>query len=192
MERVLPRRVRARNRVIPDGVDRTRFTPAGRDDARRQLGWDPDEIVVLSVGRRSPIKRLELAEEAVAVARRRVPALRWHAVTDVAPEDLPPYYSAADCLLHTSISEGSPNVVKEALACDLPVVATPSGDIPELLDGVAPSALCPADPQALAEAVIRCAADRRRSNGRARTERLGLEAVSRRLAECYAALADLR
>jgi glycosyltransferase involved in cell wall biosynthesis len=129
-----------------------------------------------------------LAEQATTLAARELASLRWRVLSDVPPQDMPLYYSAADCLLHTSASEGSPNVVKEALACDLPVVATPSGDIAELLADVKPAALC--DPQAemLAREIVRCASSGRRSNGRKRTSHLSLDAIAERTLECYASL----
>jgi glycosyltransferase involved in cell wall biosynthesis len=67
-------------------------------------------------------------------------SLLWYGLTEVPAEDMPHYYNAADLLLHTSSSEGFPNVVQEALAGELPLVATEAGDIVDLLNGVEPSA----------------------------------------------------
>jgi teichuronic acid biosynthesis glycosyltransferase TuaC len=188
MEELLPQRARLRNWVIPDGVDRTQFSPGDRNEARLQLGWSLDEIAVISVGRRVPVKRLWLAECATKLAAQNLPSLRWRALSDVSPKDMPLCYRAADCLIHTSASEGSPNAIKEALACDLPVVATPAGDIPDLLRGVVPSAVCDAEPEKLAHEIVRCTSGLRRSNGRDRTSHLGLEEVARQTLETYGSL----
>ena len=173
MERLLPQRTQRRNWIIPDGVNRSRFRPIDRAEARSHLGWPPHEITVISVGRIDPVKRLWLAERATGLAAQKMQGLRWRLLSDVSPQEMPLHYSAADCLIHTSASEGSPNAVKEALACNLPVVATPSGDIAELLAGVTPSALCAPEPEALAYEIVRCVASRQRSNGRVRTRHLG-------------------
>jgi teichuronic acid biosynthesis glycosyltransferase TuaC len=188
MEEVLPARARTRNRVIPDGVDRSRFVPGDRQLARQALGWSGEEPVAISVGRPVALKRLWLAEEAVRIAAREIPGLTWRAVSDVPPEHMRDHYNAADVLVHTSVSEGSPNVVKEALACNLPVVATPAGDVPELLAGVEPSAICDAEPKALAAEIVRCLRAARRSNGRERSEHLSLERVTERTLDCYRSL----
>lgn len=188
MAGVLPTRARRRNWVIPDGVNRLHFSPVGRDDARRQIGWPLDEITVISVGYRDPTKRLWLAQEATALAAQEVQGLRWRVLSDISPREMPLHYSAADCLIHTSASEGSPNAVKEALACNLPVVATPSGDIAELLAGVTPSAVCAPRPAMLAHEIVRCVAGRTRSNGRECTRHLGLGQIAARTLECYAFL----
>jgi glycosyltransferase involved in cell wall biosynthesis len=187
MQEKLPRRARARNWVIPDGVDRDRFIPIDREHARRLTGWPLDEVTVISVGRPVALKRLWLAEHAVVLAAAEIPGLRWRLVSDVAPQDMPAIYNAADCLIHTSVSEGSPNAVKEALACNLPVVATPSGDIRELLEGVHPSAVCPPEPSALSREIVACVSGRR-SDGRAHTAHLGREQIAMRLADCYHSL----
>jgi glycosyltransferase involved in cell wall biosynthesis len=189
MEGCLPARARRRNWVIPDGVDRSRFAPGDRAAARERLGWEPEGLVVISVGRPIALKRTWLAEQAVAAAARTVSGLSWRLICDVMPEQMPLVYNAADCLIHTSVSEGSPNVVKEALASDLPVVATASGDIPQLLAGVEPSAVCRADAEQLAEALIACVLSHRRSNGRERSAALGLEPIAARTLACYRAVA---
>ena len=107
----------------------------------------------------------------------------------VDPEEMPWLMNAADCLVLTSSIEGSPNVVKEALMCDLPVVATPAGDVEELLAGVEPSFVRPPDAQALGEALAECLRRRARSNGREVARRLAVDEVARRVLGVYAELA---
>jgi glycosyltransferase involved in cell wall biosynthesis len=93
--------------------------------------------------------------------------------------------NASDCLLHTSASEGSPNVVKEALACNLPVVATPAGDIRDLLSGVTDSYVCAPIVGELADALVRCLDPPRRSNGREFTDFLDEGLIAERVAAVY-------
>jgi glycosyltransferase involved in cell wall biosynthesis len=188
MEALLPRRARARNWVIPDGIDVSRFSPVDRSEARAALGWPPDQPTIITVGRRSPEKRLWLAEEAAGLAAREIETLRWLPISNVAPEEMPLYYNAADLLLHTAASEGSPNVVKEAMACNLPVLATAVGDIADLLADVDPSATCDADPDALAREIVRLLRDGRRSNGREHAGALRVEVATAKLLDCYRSL----
>jgi glycosyltransferase involved in cell wall biosynthesis len=176
-----------RAEVIPQGVDLDLFRPRERDAARRELGWGLGERVVLfNAGLQPRRKRLDLAEEAVARARPRLGALRLVVTRcDVPPERMPLLMSAADCLLVTSESEGSPNVVKEALACDLPVVSVDVGDVRERLDGVHPSHLVARDPAALAGALCDLLARPRRSNGREHARPLSLRLVAERVLHVY-------
>jgi glycosyltransferase involved in cell wall biosynthesis len=189
LEDHLPRALRKRNTVLPNGVDTTLFFPQPREDARARLGWPSGEPVVLfaadpGISR----KRYELAEAACEAARSTIPNLRLHIGHGVAPSEMPHLMNAADCLLLTSSVEGSPNVVKEALMCNLPVVSTPAGDVAELLHGVHPSAICPAEPQALAEALVPVLRAPERSNGHAKADVLSSEAIAKRLAAVYDSL----
>jgi teichuronic acid biosynthesis glycosyltransferase TuaC len=189
MESLLVARARPRNVVIPDGVDRERFHPRDRARARAELGWPAEGVVVLFAGRAEAVeKRLWLAQKAVDLARARRPDIELRIANGVPPGQMPLYYAAADCLLHTSVSEGSPNVVKEALACNLPVVATPSGDVRELLEDVEGCAVCDADAAALAAALLDTLQSHRRSNGRALTEHLSVEAIAGRTIALYRAM----
>ena len=120
---------RQRARVIPGGIDTARFCPGDRLAARRRLGLPPAEQIVLfpsTPGERR--KRLDLAEAAVSAVNADDGGVELRVVSGVRYEQMPDYYRAADCLLLTSDWEGSPTVVKEALCCDLPVVAVDAGD----------------------------------------------------------------
>jgi teichuronic acid biosynthesis glycosyltransferase TuaC len=186
LERRLPPSVRARNAVIPTGVDRRRFAPIDRDDARRALGWPLDERTVLFAAQPTRAeKNYWLAEAAVDAAARELAGVRLRVVTGFRPEEIPTVVSAGDCLLLTSSVEGSPNVVKEALACNLPVVSTDVGDVVDLLAGVEPSAVCPPGASALAAALLECVEPPRRSNGREHTADLDEEAIAARLLAVY-------
>jgi teichuronic acid biosynthesis glycosyltransferase TuaC len=189
MEEVLPRRVRRRNRVIADGIRLDRFTPIDRTLARERLGWPLGSPIVVFSGRAaSPVKRLWLAERAVALARTDLEELQLMIVSGVEPDEMPYYYSAADCLLHTSASEGSPNVIKEALACNLPIVATPAGDIARLVAGATPGGVVDADARALARAVVRCCRNPTRSNGRSLTGGMTLQSAAAATLDLYRSL----
>jgi glycosyltransferase involved in cell wall biosynthesis len=96
--------------------------------------------------------------------------------------------NAADCLLVTSLHEGSPNVVKEAMACSLPVVSVDCGDVAERLRNVHPGAICPYDVNALAQAVSGVITTPVRSNGPAQVASQGLSAsvVAHQVIKIYA------
>jgi teichuronic acid biosynthesis glycosyltransferase TuaC len=126
--------VRARTNILPYGVDAQLFSPGPMEVAREHLGVPAGVRVVCFVNSGKQVtKRRGLAEAAVAeLIRRGVPA-RLMVVDDVLPEDMPSYYRASDCLVMTSEREGSPSVVREALACGVPVVSVPVGDVREVI-----------------------------------------------------------
>jgi teichuronic acid biosynthesis glycosyltransferase TuaC len=191
--RQLPAGGRRRNFVLPNGVDRDVFAPMDRQEARRALNWAVDDHpVALFLGDPARVtKRVALAEAAVAAARAQVPELELRICANTPPELVPRVMSASDLLLLTSVAEGSPNVVKEAMACDLPVVSVDVGDVRENLEGVRHCHVCPAEPQPLAEAIVSVVrALPERSDGRVRSEHLGLEPIARTLASIYRAAAN--
>jgi glycosyltransferase involved in cell wall biosynthesis len=192
MEGVLPPSARRRNTVLPGGIDITTFRPIQREEARRELDWEPDEFVALFAATKPwvPRKRQWLAAEACAVAARELGRdVRLEVAGNLAPESMPLLMNAADCLLMTSSIEGSPNAVREALMCNLPVVATPAGDIEALIDGTSPSYLCAPDADEIAAALVSCLRERRRSNGRELASSLSDEAITERLIGIYRSLA---
>ena len=177
--------------VIPSGVDTAQFHPFDRNEARRRLGWPPDERVVLfNAGHDARNKRLDLAEAACGQARLVLTDLRLEVLHgDTDPELIPVLMNASDCLLVASDSEGSPTVVQEALACGLPIVSVPVGDIAERLRDVNPSWVVPQEERALAHAMVELTRQPLRSNGRTRIGEISLETIAGQLKSLYESVA---
>ena len=174
--------------IIPSGVDLQLFCPIGKEQARRLLGWNENErIVLFNAGGEPELKGLALAEQALNVAERLVGSTRLVVLNgDVPPEDVPIRINAADCVLLSSLSEGSPNIVKEALACSVPVVAVNVGDVEELLVGVSPSALTnERNPEKLGEALASVLRLGSRSNGRQLVGRISHDRISNAICDVY-------
>lgn len=172
--------------VIPSGIDFDLFCARPRDDARRQLGLPLDERLVLFVGNpKQARKRYPLAKSAMDILNRRLAArlvIGW----GVPHNDIPTYMSACDALLFTSMQEGSPNVVKEALACNLPVVSVAVGDVEQRIGGVDGCELClDESPEALAAAVERVLIRGKRVAGRQSVEELSETAITQKVIAVY-------
>ena len=189
MERALHPSARKRNLVVPNGVDRSIFHPRSGEEARRRLGWPAeDRIVLFAADPAVERKRYWLAEAACREAERELGPIRLEVAWGTPPADMPMLMAGADCLLLTSAIEGSPNVVKEAVACDLPVISTDVGDVAEILGDIDPSWVCDPEPGPLAGALADCLTERRRSNGWERSAWLGQERIAERLLDLYAEL----
>ncbi|WP_254768554.1 glycosyltransferase [Salinilacihabitans rarus] len=172
--------------VIPDGVDLDRFVPRSRSVAREAVGWSDDEYHVLfPYAPEREVKNYPLARRVVeAVDERLERPVRLRAVHGVDHAAVPDYVNAADALLLTSHSEGSPNSVKEALACNVPVVATDVGDVRERLAGVAPSTVATTDRE-LVDGLTEVLERGGRSNGREAAREVSLEATADAMLAVY-------
>lgn len=153
--------------VIPSGVDVGRFCPGSQSSARERVGWPREgRVVIFNAGFSPRLKRLDIAEKSVDILCHRDPSVRLEVLRGKIPhEAMPHYMNAADCLLLTSDFEGSPTVIKEALACGLPIVSVDVGDVRERLEGVSPSKIVGRDPVEIARALESVLGSGVRSNG---------------------------
>ncbi|MFN2635146.1 MAG: glycosyltransferase [Thermoanaerobaculia bacterium] len=184
--RFLPEESRPKARVIPCGIDLERFRPLDRDACRKELGWDNGRFQILfATSNEDPIKRPDLARAAVEALRVRGIDAELRILRGVPYERVPAWLNASDVLLLTSLTEGSPTIVKEALACNRPVVSVSVGDVAIQLEGVEGSFLADATPEALAGALARVAAGPRAIEGRSRARQYDNEETALRLKDLY-------
>lgn len=174
-----------RIRLLYNGIDLSQgaFDPLVRDAVRYELGVAADEFVVLQVARLDRLKDHKTAVRAFKRVVERRPRARL-ILAGEGPEraaieqeiedqrledrvqmlglrrDIPRLLAAADCFLLTSISEGIPLTIIEALAADVPVVSTNVGGIPEIFQDNVQGLLAPSgDPAALADRVLSLVVD---------------------------------
>lgn len=126
---------RCRFSLLPCGVGLNELQLTNRCDARHQLGLSEEKHYVLFAGAfDNPVKDPALAREVVtSLDRSNVELVE---LKGYSREEVTLLMCAVDALLMTSRTEGSPQVVKEALACGCPIVSVDVGDVKERLDGV--------------------------------------------------------
>ena len=130
--------VRGQMAVLPCGVDVERFRPISRAEARAELGLAPNGRYVLFPA--DPRRREKRYDRAVAATGGQAEIL---ALGNVDPQQVPVYVNAVNAVLVPSERESFALAVLEALACDVPVLATPVGIAPDALMGVAGTLCAP-------------------------------------------------
>lgn len=175
--------------ILPNGVNLNVFYPYDIDICRDRLGIDKDEKIVLFAADPSrPEKNYALAVTALTLLNNN--KIRIIPVFSEEHIRLHYYYNAADVLLLTSIHEGSPNVIKEAMACCCPIVTTNVGDVKEILGTTAGCYIAESSSQSVAEYLLK-AIEFRKTNlfteGRDRLVDLNLdsESVAKKLVGIY-------
>jgi teichuronic acid biosynthesis glycosyltransferase TuaC len=168
--------------VLPCGVDLDRFVAIDRAAARERLGLDPSgRYVLFPADPARPAKRPDRARDLADAAGAQLLALgRVH------PLEVPYWVNAANAVVVPSEHEGFGLAALEALACDVPVLATPVGNHPAALEGVEGTLCAPYDEDTWSAALAPHldAADPR-VDGRARAELWSARRMARRVLEAW-------
>jgi glycosyltransferase involved in cell wall biosynthesis len=173
-------------RVIPCGIDLDRFKPLDPQICKQRLGWSMESFHVLFASSNGDlVKRPWLAKAAVAQMSHAVRSPELQHMTGIPNTDVPVWLSASDALLLTSHHEGSPTVVKEALACGLPVVSVDVGDVAERIEGIEGCHLARPEAADLAAKLNLVRQRAQRLNIGTRLNELSILNVARKLKRCY-------
>jgi teichuronic acid biosynthesis glycosyltransferase TuaC len=166
--------------ILPNGIDLDVFKPLNKTDSRKLLGWNPDKKHILFAS--SPMryeKNYPLAVNAIQLLKDS--SVELHQLDNIEHEKVPIILNASDVILLTSHREGSPLVIKEAMACNKPVAATNVGDISWLFDNEPGYFITDFNPENVAEKLldaINYIKENEQTHGRDRIITLGLDSDS--------------
>ncbi|MBK0401917.1 glycosyltransferase family 4 protein [Adhaeribacter sp. BT258] len=163
--------------IIPNGINKEKFKPA-TTDFRSELGLDPEKKQILFLGSRTNVrKNFALVKDALEhLNRTDVELINPYPVSH---EMIPKYLNAAHVLVVPSLMEGSPNVLKEAMACNCPIVSTDMGDAGWVFGNTEGCYLSSFKPQDFAEKIkqaLEFSERKGRTEGEKRILDLGLDA----------------
>lgn len=165
------------SRIIPNGVDMERFKEIDKVKAKSDLGLDFDaKIILFGSSPKRPEKNYALAKESFDLLN--VKKVELLCLEEVPFDKIPFYLNSSEVLLLTSRWEGSPNIIKEAMSCNLPIVSTDVGDVRWLLNGLEGCFISGFEASSIAGALTKAlqfATSETKTKGRDRLLELGLE-----------------
>jgi len=167
--------------IIPNGVNLGRFNSFDKKNCQVKLGWNNEKRHILFAsdpGRAE--KNFSLARMSMELLKRDYEIV-VQILKDVPHEDIPIYMNASDVLILSSLHEGSPNVIKEAMACNCPIVTTNVGDVKWVLDNTDGCYISSFDPKEYVEKIklaLEFSEKNGRTKGRDRIIELGLDSVT--------------
>lgn len=172
--------------IIPCEVDFDLFRPTSKEQARALLGLAADQKYLLfAANPQNAVKRFPLAKAVAEHVATEDPSVELLVVFKETSERLALYMSACDALVFPSYQEGSPNIVKQAMACNLPIVATEVGDVRQVIGRTKGCYLCNPSVTEFAAGIRAILAHRMRTDGREQIRYLDSSAVARRILAVY-------
>ena len=170
--------------LIPCGIDLEDYPIMDKADARRQMGLNPTGKYVLFAGAfDNPVKNAPLAKAAMAL----VPEAELLELKGFSRPQVSTLMQAVDAFLMTSFTEGSPQVIKEAMACGCPIVSVNVGDVQERTKGIEGCYITGRDPEDLACSIQDALNYVGRTDGRQAIEKNGLsnDVIATRIISIY-------
>jgi teichuronic acid biosynthesis glycosyltransferase TuaC len=174
-------------RIINNGLDLSLFQPRDHLQSQKELGFSYNTHYILFAS--DPArqeKRFDLAHRTCQMVCRFMDApVELIVLHGQSQKKVPVYMNACDVLLLTSDWEGSPNVVKEAMACNMPIVSVDVADVRQMIAGTRNCHVCQRDPSILAEKIVTVLKEDQRTDGREKVLYLSLERTADRIISLY-------
>ncbi|MFO7526785.1 MAG: glycosyltransferase, partial [Ignavibacteriaceae bacterium] len=171
------------NAVIPCGLNFDIFYPMSKNSAREKSGLDKDNRYALFSSRfENKVKNYSLAKKALEKID---PKIELIELKDKTREEVNLLLNACDLFLLTSTSEGSPQIIKEAMACNCPIVATDVGDIKRVISETDGCYLTSFEPEDVTEKIKLALVFNGRTNGREKIKHFDNILIAEKIIEIY-------
>jgi glycosyltransferase involved in cell wall biosynthesis len=172
--------------ILPCEIDMDVFQPHPREDARARLALDPHKKYLLFAANPDvAVKRFPLAKQVADRLRQEDPTVELVVACREPQDRLALLMSACDALIFPSYQEGSPNLVKQAMACNLPIVATDVGDVRQVIGNTAGCYISKPEVDDFAERLKEILRTRYRTNGREQVRQFSGTAMTQKLIQVY-------
>jgi glycosyltransferase involved in cell wall biosynthesis len=170
--------------VIPNGVNLTKFRPLNKKICCEKVNFSTSKKNVIFLANPNRIeKNYNLAKSAILLLND--PIVELHTVYNKPNELIPYYLNAADALILTSLHEGSPNAIKEAMACNLPIVTTDVGDVRKVLENTKGCYITSFEAEKVSACLRKCLENTKRTNGRVNINMLSSQIIAKRITAIY-------
>jgi len=170
--------------VVPNGVNFSRFKSIPKESALKVTGWDVDKKHILfAANPKRREKNYTLAKKAFDLVNQE--DIELQTLVDIPNEIMPSYFNAADVILLTSLWEGSPNVIKEAMACNCKIVAVNVGDVSEIIGNTDGCFVTSFDEYEIATDINNALNYSQKPKGRVQIPHLNSEVVAVKLTNLY-------
>ena len=170
--------------LLPCGVNLPNYVEKDICAVKQKLNWNPNKKYILFAGAfDNRVKNAKLAQDSVSL----VENAELIELKGYTREQVTALFYAVDAFLMTSFTEGSPQVVKEAMACGSPIVSVDVGDVAERIEGLEGCYIAERNPQDIANKLQQALSLNLRTKGRERIIELGLtnDLVAKKLVEIY-------
>jgi glycosyltransferase involved in cell wall biosynthesis len=179
--------------VIPYAIDMETFRLTNRDEARAALGLDPHKKYLLfAANPQIAVKRFPLAKAAADELKKRDPSIELLVVHKEPQDRLVLFMNACDALVFPSYQEGSPNVVKQAMACDIPIVATDVGDIREVIGNTEGCHVCKPEVEDFVKRLSEILSHPQRTRAREQVGHLAAPSIAQKIISVYEQVLRMR
>lgn len=170
--------------LIPCGINLEDYPVIEKFATRQQMGLDPSKKYILFAGAfDNPVKNAPLAKTAMEL----VPEAELLELKGYTRSQVAVLMQAVDAFLMTSFTEGSPQVIKEAMACGCPIVSVDVGDVRERTEGIDGCYISGREPEAVAGCIKKALAYEGRTQGRRSIEQNGFsnDVIAARIISIY-------
>lgn len=170
--------------IIPNGVDFNQFKPLDKSKMQHELKWSKEyKHILFAANPDRPVKNYQLTKNAIEKIKNYSVVL--HHLVNIKHDDIPKYMNASDVIVLSSFFEGSPNVIKEAMACNRPIVSTKIGDVELILKNVKGCFLAENTIEDFSEKIIEALKFDQATNGRDHIEHLKEHKIAEKIISIY-------